>query len=161
MASDVPTTEAIHSHPDFFNNSKAFGHPCVVVSGIAADGLVTCAQMTAFSNYSGGLLEKYKDIPVTGKSFAGCRKRWLLCGHPQGVSHDSLPVLSFTPGSVGLHKPTYVNTENFFRIHPQYLRLQQQRSLLAQSFLSEASVNTVIEHHFAQYPNSSHHYSVV
>ncbi|QDS69669.1 hypothetical protein FKW77_009535 [Venturia effusa] len=115
--SAVAAGEPIHQHPDFKNNSRAFGHPCLVTEGPDAKGYLTCFQSTSFGQ-AGGLMTKYAD--KGSKSMAGQRNRWLLIDcNGKTANHDNQPLLSYEPHFSGrMQKTTYVNCEKWFKIRP-------------------------------------------
>lgn len=113
------------------------------------DGLVMCTQLTAFSDNPGGLLVKYRD---QGHSLAPYRKRWLLIEQQGGVpNHDSLPLLGFRDGA-SMKRSTYVNTDNFFFIDPQFLGLTWVDDSLVH--VKKESVGTALAHHDEHFGSS-------
>ncbi|KIW06068.1 uncharacterized protein PV09_03240 [Verruconis gallopava] len=143
--------EPILVHPDFKNKPQAFGHPCLVISNANNDGRVLCLQITAFSNFHGGLLQKYPDIlRLDGQvqSRAGQRQRWLAIRHsgPTALAaHDGTPLLDVRCGEV-LREQSYVNTEKTFTIHESLLKSSGK-------CLTRQAVEAVVHHHNLLYSN--------
>jgi hypothetical protein len=112
-SNDVPAGEPIHQHPDF-QTKNAWHHPCLVIADPDDKEYLKCFQMTAFSGYPGGLEEKYP-----GPGNRNQRNRWLLVESSQRQGHDNLPVLKIEKGIFS--KPSYVNTEKYFKIKAEHL----------------------------------------
>jgi hypothetical protein len=126
---------------------SAFAHPCVVIEKGEKNGLVLCAQITAFSDCK-SLGEKF---PQHVEELAVHRRRWLVMIQADGPeTHDGMPELHFREGC--LDRGSWVNTENLFWMKPESLKLYKSKKGLA--CLGKESVAVVMKHHDDQYPGN-------
>ena len=138
--SDVPAGEPIHQHPDF-QHIGAWDHLCLVFADPDDKGYLKCFQMTAFSGFPGGLSEKY---PGPDNKYQ--RNRWLLVESCQRQGHDNLPILKYDKGKLG--KPSYVNTEKYFKIRAEHLVKNGPTKL------TRDSVTIAEKHHYKHWHNT-------
>jgi hypothetical protein len=147
---DIGSNEPILTHPDFVKRDGAFAHPCIIVGLPNSQGRVLCLQVTAFTSFEGGLLEKYADSRRDGRlhSQADQRKRWLLVDHVGGgalKAHDDTPTLSRVNGAA-MREQSYVNTEKTFCIDWKLLATDGRDVRLDQR-----AVETIVQHHNKHY----------